>query len=89
MKGRYQGESILLIFEILDNTDEQKISGILFMLDFEKAFDSVSSYMYRCLEHFNFGEILINWTKSFYNVAKSCVSNNGYQSDFLKYSPRC
>ena len=59
------------------------------MLDFEKAFDSVISYMYRCLEHFNFGEILINLTKSFYNVAKSCVSNNGYQSDFFKYSPRC
>ena len=40
--------------------------------------------MYKCLEHFNFGNELINLVKLFYNDAKSCVSNNGNLSDFFK-----
>ena len=52
MKGRYIGENIRLIFELLDNTDEYNIPGLLFFSDFEKAFDSVNhEYMYQCLEH--------------------------------------
>ena len=39
--------------------------------------------MYKCLEHFNFGNQLINWVKLFYNDAKSCISNNGNLSDFF------
>ena len=40
--------------------------------------------MYKCLEHFNFRDGLINWVKLFYNDAQSCVSNNGHISDFFK-----
>ena len=75
MKGRYIGENIRLISELLDTTDENNIPGLLFFSDFEKAFDSVNhEFMYKCLEHFNFGNELINWVKLFYNDAKSCVS---------------
>ena len=86
MKGRYIGENIRLIFEILQTTDEQNIPGSLFFFsDFEKAFDSVNhEYMYKCLKHFSFGNDLINWVKLFYNDAKSCVSNNGTMSEFFK-----
>ena len=85
MKGRYIGENIRLIFELLDTTDENNIPGLLLFSDFEKAFDSVNhEFMYKCLEHFNFGNELINWVKLFYNDAKSCVSNNGNLSDFYK-----
>ena len=87
MKGRYIGENIRLIFELLDNTDEHNIPGLLFFSDFEKAFDTCSvnhEYMYQCLEHFNFGNDLIHWVKLFYNDANSCVSNNRSLSDFFK-----
>ena len=52
---------------------------------FWKSFDSVNhKYMYKCLEHFNFGDGLINCVKLFYNDVQSCVSNNGHLSDFFK-----
>ena len=44
--------------------------------------------MYKCLEHFNFDNELINWVKLSYNDAKSCVSNNGNLSDFFKFQRR-
>ena len=60
---------------------------MFFFFDFEKAFDSANpDYKHQCVEHFNFGNGLINWVKIFYSDAKSCVSNNSNISDlFLKF----
>ena len=41
VKGRYIGESVLLISEILEYTDNNGIEAILFAEDFQKAFDSI------------------------------------------------
>lgn len=41
--GRYIGENIRLISDVLDLTDKQQIPGILVALDFCKAFDSLKS----------------------------------------------
>ena len=85
MKGRYIGENMRLICEILETTEAQNLPGLVFFSDFEKAFDSVNhKYMYKCLKHFNFGDSLIKWVKLFYNDAQSCVSNNGHLPDFFK-----
>ena len=57
---------------------------LYFHFVFKKAFDSIShDYMFKCLRHFNFSDDLINWVKLFYKDAKSCVANNGYDSDFF------
>ena len=42
LKGRYIGQNIRLIFDILEYTKENKIPGILTFLDFEKAFDTIN-----------------------------------------------
>ena len=42
IKGRYIGENIRLIHEILDYVDENKLPAILFFSDFEKAFDRLN-----------------------------------------------
>ena len=84
IKGRYIGENIRLLFEIIDNTEEENKPGLIFFSDFEKAFDSIDhTYIINCLKHFNFGEDFIKWVKLFYKDAKSCVTNNGYLSDFF------
>ena len=84
IKGRYIGENIRLLFEIIDNAEEENKPGLIFFSDFEKAFDSIDhTYIINCLKHFNFGEDFIKWVKLFYNDAKSCVTNNGYLSDFF------
>ena len=38
IKGRYIGENIRLLFEIIDNTEEENKPGLIFFSDFEKAF---------------------------------------------------
>ena len=66
IKGRYIGENVRLICEVLDYTDETNNPGILFFSDFEKAFDTIDhEFMFQCLRHFNFGEDLINWIQLF------------------------
>jgi hypothetical protein len=42
ISGRYIGENIRLIYDILQYTEENEIPGLLLLIDFEKAFDSVS-----------------------------------------------
>ena len=83
IKGRYIGENIRLIFEIIDSVEENK-PGLIFFSDFEKAFDSIDhSFMMNCLRHFNFGEEFIKWIQLFYRDANSCITNNGHLSNFF------
>ena len=81
IKGRYIGENIRLLFEILDYIDENELPALLFFSDFEKAFDSLDhDFMLRCLKHFNFGDSIINWVKLFYSDSKCFTINNGHIS---------
>ena len=74
-----------LLLELIDQTEEDDIPGLLFFTDFEKAFDSIDhKYLIKVLNFFNFGQSLINWVKVFYNEANSCVFNNGYLSSFFE-----
>jgi hypothetical protein len=54
--GRYIGENTRLIYDILHFTEEQDIPGIPLLIDFEKAFDSISwMFIESVLDFFNFG----------------------------------
>ena len=66
IKGRYIGENIRLLFEIIDNAEDENKPGLIFFSDFEKAFDSINhTFIIRCLKHFNFDEDFIRWVKLF------------------------
>ena len=81
IKGRYIGESIRQIVDIMDFTKHMQIPGIAVFLDFEKAFDSVEwNYVQKCLSSFNFGPQLRQWVSVFYKDISSCVRNNGHAS---------
>ena len=55
ISGRYIGENTRLIYDILHITDEQDIPGLLLIIDFEKAFDSISwKFINNTLNFFNF-----------------------------------
>ena len=84
IKERYIGENIRLLFEIIDNVEEENKPGLEFFSNFKKAFESIDhTYIIYCLKHFNFGEDFMKWVKLFYNDSKSCVTNNGYLSGFF------
>ena len=60
--GRYIGESIRLISDILEYVNENELSGILFSADFEKAFDSIEHpFIFAALQSFGFGPEFIHW----------------------------
>ena len=40
--GRYIGENIRLLFDIMEYAEENDIPGLFLLIDFEKAFDSIS-----------------------------------------------
>ena len=68
IKGRRIGESTRLIYDLVYYTEEKRIPGLLMLIDFEKAFDSVSwKFLYKVLKSFGFDEKFINQIKLFNN----------------------
>ena len=41
IKGRYIGENTRLVWVLIDRCEDEEIPGLLIILDFEKAFDSL------------------------------------------------
>ena len=77
VKGRYIGESIRTISDVMSFTKTQNIPGLAVFLDFEKAFDSIEwNYLQKCLETFNFGPQLRQWINVMYSDISSCILNN-------------
>ena len=89
VKGRYIGESIRIITDMMSFTKKKNIPGIAVFLDFEKAFNSIEwSYLQKCLEVFNFGPQLQQWITVLYNNISSCVLNNGFATKHFNLSRR-
>jgi hypothetical protein len=60
MKERFIGECTRLICDIIEKCDESNIPGVLILLDFEKAFDSVEwNFICKSLEFLGFGPSII------------------------------
>ena len=61
VKGRYIGENIRLIADVMEQTRKLNLSGILLSLDFQKAFDTLEwSCISRVLKLYNFGDSIEN-----------------------------
>ena len=59
VKGRYIGENIRLISDVVEQTKKLNCPGILLSLDFQKAFDTLEwSCIHNVLKIYNFGDSL-------------------------------
>ena len=84
IKGRYIGENVRLISDIISYTAAKNLPGLAVFIDFEKAFDSIEwNFLLKVLDKLNFGPDFKNWVQTFYCSITSCVTNNGYASDFF------
>lgn len=64
MEGRFIGENIRLISDILHFTAQQNLEGIALFIDFEKAFDSLEwDFLLKTLDTFQFGHDFKSWVK--------------------------
>ena len=87
IKGRYIGENIRLIEDVMEYTKVHNIPGILIALDFKKAFDSLEwGYIMNTLDAFNFGTSIKRWISTFYTNIESAVINNGFLTNWFKPS---
>ena len=85
VNGRYIGQNIRLIQDVMIMTEVEEVPGMALFIDFKKAFDTLDwNFLFKTLEMLNFGPQIVRWIKTFYNDCSSCVMNNGYASEFFK-----
>ena len=72
------------MYDILFETKQQQIPGLLLSIDFQQAFDYISwKFIHKVLDYLNFGPSIKNRIKLFQTGAESCILQNGFMSDFF------
>ena len=90
IKGRYFGENTRLIYDIMKCTEQNNIPGLLLLIEFEKAFDSLSwPFINKAMKYLNFGESLIHWIETFYKNITSAVIQCRHLSAFVRIDRGC
>ena len=90
VEGRYIGESIRLISDILEYTEDHGIDSVLFSADFEKAFDSIEHpFILASLEPFGFGPRFLQWIRVIPNNGESCIMNKGHSTGYFPIKRGC
>lgn len=90
LKDRFMAENTRLLYDMMHYLEEHDKTGLLLLIDFEKAFDSVDwNFLKKALRSFNFGPSICKWFETFYLYAKSSVINNGHISDFFNLERGC
>ena len=90
ISGRFIGENIRLIYDILYETKNQDIPGLLLSIDFQQAFDSISwKFVSKTLDYFNFGPSFKSWIKLFQIGTESCILQNGFLSEYFYIQRGC
>ena len=81
-KGKYIGQNVRLINDILEETKIQNIPWILLQLDLRKAFDTIElDFIQKTISLFNFGDDIIkHWISTFYAHSASAVLNKGFNA---------
>ena len=83
--GRYTGESVRLISDILEYTDRENCEGYMFAADIEKAFDSPDhNFILAVLAKMGLGSDFVRWVRTLLNDQLSCVVNNGTTTGYFK-----
>ena len=76
ISGRYIGDNTRIVYDLMQFVDEKNTPGLLLLIDFEKAYDSLSwSFMKNVLKSFNFGPSIIKWISTFYNKTKVGITH--------------
>ncbi len=85
IRGRDISECTRLTYDILQESKRKKITALLLLVDFEKAFDMLShDYINNCLEFFGFGPIFRRYISTLLKNINSCILYNGHRSSFFQ-----
>ena len=71
-------------------TETNNIPGLLVLIDFEKAFDSMSwSFIYKVLKYYGFGGNFIQWIKILNTNFRASVLQSGFLSEQFDIQRGC
>ncbi len=83
IKGRYIGQNIRTIMDVIDFTNMTQTPGLVTFLDFQKAFDSLEWVINKVLRKFGFGHNFRTWVSTVYKDITSCILNNGFTTSYF------
>lgn len=87
LPGRYIGENLRTIQDVIDYTNLSSGSALLMALDFRKAFDSVRwEFIFKAFKEFGFGQNFIDGLKTIFKDIQSCTTNAGFTLRY--FSPK-
>ena len=90
LKGRTISDCTRLMYDLIYSYLSTNTDGLILLIDFEKAFDSLSwKFIHETLENFNFGKNFIKWIKLFQNNTKSRIILNGHLSESFTLERGC
>ena len=88
--GRQLSDNTRFIYDLIHTADISNIDGLLMLIDFEKAFDSMSwKFIYNVLDFFGFNEKFINWIKLFNTDITAYIVQCGQLSDKIFIGRGC
>ena len=88
--GRYIGEVIRTTNDIIEYAKDNNVSGLILLIDFEKAYDSISfNYIIKCMKFFNFHEDMIKWVGILLHNFKAVINHCGNCSSSFNIGRGC
>ena len=87
LPGRYIGENIRLIVDIMELAERNEINGMLMQCDFLKAYDSISwEYLNEIIRAYGFGPNFQQWMSVFYptGAVNARINVNNFLSPQFK-----
>ena len=81
IKGRFIGQNVRLLNDLMTYAESNNLPGILLFIDFRKAFDTIEwDFIQKSIEMFNFGPNIRKWISILYTNGESGVMNAGFMS---------
>ena len=74
----------------MHHTQKAQIPGLLILIDFQKAFDSISwNFIYKTLSFLGFSNEFLKWIKLFNTDIKATLLQSGFMSEFISIGRGC
>ena len=90
MANRSITDNTRLMMDVMVEMEHQDEPGLILLVDYEKAFDSLSwGFISQTLSIFNFGPKIIKWIETLRTNSKSCVTLNGHLSEYFLLGRGC
>ncbi|CAI5962221.1 unnamed protein product [Closterium sp. NIES-65] len=82
LPGRQLADAVSVVADAIEAGANGKEDWYLMMIDFQKAFDSISGdYLFDTLRKLGLPEVFVSWTEGLHKDAGTCVHINGWTGD--------